>query len=167
MTNRLHPVAEIITTSGYLGEVRLKPFSRYSIDYIMEKTLQIGTSHDNLIDLKFEKAIGIGKRMRFKFEGIDSELKAKNIIGKTIFASTKIDDKISLIGSDLVGFNVVTETELSVGELMDVMWLPANDVYVVFNGEKELLIPIIPEVVLSVDYDKKEIQIVNVDGLIT
>ena len=167
MTKRLHPVAEITTTSGYLGEVRLKPFSRYSIDYIMEKTLQIGTSHDNLIDLKFEKAIGIGKRMRFKFEGIDSELKAKNIIGKTIFASTKIDDEISLIASDLVGFNVVTETGLSVGELMDVMWLPANDVYVVFNGEKELLIPIIPEVVLSVDYDKKEIQIVNVDGLIT
>tara|TARA_Y100001970_G_scaffold266030_1_gene354233 strand:- start:1074 stop:1577 length:504 start_codon:yes stop_codon:yes gene_type:complete len=167
MTKRLHPVAEITTTSGYFGEVRLKPFSRYSIDYIMEKTLQIGTSHDNLIDLKFEKAIGIGKRMRFKFEGIDSELKAKNIIGKTIFASTKIDDEISLIASDLVGFNVVTETGLSVGELMDVMWLPANDVYVVFNGEKELLIPIIPEVVLSVDYDKKEIQIVNVDGLIT
>ena len=167
MTKQLHPVAEITTTSGFMGEVRLKPFSRFSIDYIMEKTLQIGTSHDNLMDLKLEKAIGNGKRMRFKFEGIDSELKAKNIIGKTIFASTKIDDEISLIASDLVGFNVVTETGLSVGELMDVMWLPANDVYVVFNGEKELLIPIIPEVVLSVDYDKKEIQIVNVDGLIT
>ena len=163
----MHPVAEITTTSGFMGEVRLKPFSRFSIDYIMEKTLQIGTSYDNLIDLKLEKAIGNGKRMRFKFEGIDSELKAKNIIGKTIYANTKADDEINLIASNLIGFNVVTDTLESVGELKDVMWLPANDVYVVFNGEKELLIPIIPEVVLSVDYDKKEIQIVNVDGLIT
>ena len=167
MTKQLHPVAEITTTSGYMGEVRLKPFSRFSIDYIMEKTLQIGTSYDNLIDLKLEKAIGNGKRMRFKFEGIDSELKAKNIIGKTIYANTKADDEINLIASDLIGFDVVTDTDDSIGELKDVMWLPANDVYVVFNGEKELLIPIVNEVVLSVDYDKKEILIVSIDGLIS
>ena len=166
MTKQLHPVAEITTTSGYMGEVRLKPFSRFSIDYIMEKTLQLGTSYDNLIDLKLEKAIGNGKRMRFKFEGIDSELKAKNIIGKTIYANTKADDEINLIASDLIGFDVVTDTGESVGELKDVMWLPANDVYVVFNGEKELLIPIVNEVVLSVDYDKKEILIANIDGVI-
>lgn len=167
MTKQLHPVAEITTTSGFMGEVRLKPLSRFSIDYIMEKTLQIGTSHDNLMDLKLEKAIGNGKRMRFKFEGIDSELKAKNIIGKTIYANTKADDEINLIASDLIGFDVVTDTGDSVGELKDVMWLPANDVYVVFNGEKELLIPIVNEVVLSVDYDKKEILIANIDGLIS
>ena len=167
MTKQLHAVAEITTTSGFMGEVRLKPFSRFSIDYIMEKTLQIGTSHDNLMDLKLEKAIGNGKRMRFKFEGIDSELKAKNIIGKTIYANTKADDEINLIASDLIGFDVVTDTGDSVGELKDVMWLPANDVYVVFNGEKELLIPIVNEVVLSVDYDKKEILIANIDGLIS
>ena len=163
----MHPVAEITTTSGFMGEVRLKPFSRFSIDYIMEKTLQIGTSHDNLMDLKLEKAIGNGKRMRFKFEGIDSELKAKNIIGKTIYANTKADDEINLIASDLIGFDVVTDTGDSVGELKDVMWLPANDVYVVFNGKKEILIPIVNEVVLSVDYDKKEILIANIDGLIS
>ena len=166
MTKQLHPVAEITTTSGFMGEVRLKPFSRFSIDYIMEKTLQIGTSHDNLMDLKLEKAIGNGKRMRFKFEGIDSELKAKNIIGKTIYANTKADDEINLIASDLIGFDVVTDTDDSVGELKDVMWLPANDVYIVFNGEKELLIPIVPEIVLSIDYDNKEILITTIDGLI-
>ena len=30
----------------------------------------------------------------WNFEGIDSELKAKNIIGKTIYANTKADDEI-------------------------------------------------------------------------
>ena len=167
MTKQLHPVAEITTTSGFMGEVRLKPFSRFSIDYIMEKTLQIGTSHDNLMDLKLEKAIGNGKRMRFKFEGIDSELKAKNIIGKTIYASIRADDRINFIASDLIGFDVVTDSAEFVGELKDVMWLPANDVYVVFNGEKEFLIPIVPEIVLSIEYDKKEILIATIDGLIS
>ena len=82
MSNQFHPIAEITTTSGFSGEVRLKPFSRYSIDYIMNKSLQIGTSFDNMVNLKLEKTIGNGKRMRFKFEGINSHNKAKDMVGK-------------------------------------------------------------------------------------
>ena len=166
MSNQFHPIAEITTTSGFSGEVRLKPFSRYSIDYIMEKSLQIGTSYKNMNKLKLEKAIGNGKKMRFKFEGIDSHNKAKDMVGKTIFAYANKDDEINLIANYLIGFRVVTDSGINVGILKDVLWLPANDVYVVFNGEKELLIPIIPEIILSLDYQNKEILISTIDGLI-
>ena len=47
----LHAIAKITTTSGLQGEVRLKPFSRYSIDYLMNKNLQIGKFEENLSDL--------------------------------------------------------------------------------------------------------------------
>jgi 16S rRNA processing protein RimM len=166
MPKQFHPVAEITTTSGYDGEVRLKPLSRFSIEYILKKSLQIGTSYNSLVSLKLEKTIGLGKRMRFRFEGIDSHNKAKNIIGKTIFASTNADDAINLIGSDLLGFNVVTSSGTLVGKLKDVMWLPSNDVYIVFNGEKEFLVPIVPEIVLSVNYEEEKILISSIDGLI-
>ena len=146
--------------------MRLKPLSRFSIEYILKKSLQIGTSYNSLVSLKLEKTIGLGKRMRFRFEGIDSHNKAKNIIGKTIFASTNADDAINLIGSDLLGFNVVTSSGTLVGKLKDVMWLPSNDVYVVFNGEKEFLVPIVPEIVLSVNYEEEKILISSIDGLI-
>ena len=46
------------------------------------------------------------------------------------------------------------------------MWLPGNDVYVVFNGEKEFLVPIVPEIVHSINYEKERILISNIDGLI-
>ena len=88
------------------------------------------------------------------------------MIGKTIFVSTNNDDEINLIGSDLIGFKVVTDVGSEVGVLKDVMWLPANDVYVVFNGIKELLIPIVPEIVLSLNHENKEIIISSIDGLI-
>ena len=166
MPKQFHPVAEITTTSGYDGEVRLKPLSRFSIEYILKKSLQIGTSYNSLVSLKLEKTIGLGKRMRFRFEGIDSHNKAKNIIGKIIYASTNADDAINLIGSDLLGFNVVTSSGTLVGKLKDVMWLPSNDVYVVFNGEKEFLVPIVPEIVLSVNYEEEKILISSIDGLI-
>ena len=79
----LHAIAKITTTSGLQGEVRLKPFSRYSIDYLMNKNLQIGKFEENLSDLKLENTVGNGKKMRFKFKGIDSSEEAKNIVNIT------------------------------------------------------------------------------------
>ena len=165
-SKQIYPIAEITTTSGLKGEVRLKPLNRFSIDYIQERALQIGTSFDNIVNLKLENAIGNGNKMRFKFKGIDSIEKAQNIIGKTIYINVSKDDEINFIGSELIGFEVITDNGSKIGDLIDVMWLPANDVYVVFNGEKEILIPIIPEIVRSINYENEEIIIVNMDGLV-
>ena len=104
--------------------------------------------------------------MRFKFKGIDSIEKAQNIIGKTIYINVTKDDEINFIGSELIGFEIINDTGDKIGDLIDVMWLPANDVYVVFNGKKEILIPIIPEIVRSINYENEEIIIVSMDGLI-
>ena len=60
----------------------------------------------------------------------------------------------------------MTSSGTLVGKLKDVMWLPSNDVYVVFNGEKEFLVPIVPEIVLSVNYEEEKILISSIDGLI-
>ena len=46
------------------------------------------------------------------------------------------------------------------------MWLPANDVYVVLKDEKEILIPIISEVIKRLDVDNKKIIIADIDGLL-
>ena len=43
-SKQIYPIAEITTTSGLRGEVRLKPFNRFSIEYILERALQIGSS---------------------------------------------------------------------------------------------------------------------------
>ncbi|MGY8787781.1 MAG: ribosome maturation factor RimM, partial [Fidelibacterota bacterium] len=76
------------------------------------------------------------------------------------------DDQINMIGKDLLGYEVFAESGDLVGILKDVMWLPNSDVYVIKNGEKEYLIPIIPEVVKGVDHDQGIIVITPMDGLL-
>ena len=60
----------------------------------------------------------------------------------------------------------MTNNGLLVGELADVMWLPSNDVYVIKNGKKEYLIPIIPEVIKKLDHHKMNVVISPMDGLL-
>ena len=166
MKNRIHPIATITTTSGLTGDVRLRPLSRYFDEYIDEKGLMLGFSQDTSEDVSLETITGIGKRRRFKFAGVDSVSDAEKIVGQTIFIESAGDDQINMIGKDLLGYEVFAESGDLVGILKDVMWLPNSDVYVIKNGEKEYLIPIIPEVVKGVDHDQGIIVITPMDGLL-
>ncbi len=166
MCDQKHAIAKITTSSGFKGEVRLRPFSRYSIDYIINKSLHIGAENEKLSDIKLENTIGLGKKMRFKFKGIDSIHKADSLVGKIIYIKADKSDEINFISEKIIGFDLETESGRNAGILKDVMWLPANDVYLVLKDGKELLIPIISEVIKKLDVDNKKIIIADVDGLL-
>jgi len=166
MKNRVHPIATITTTSGLSGDVRLRPLSRYFDDYIEEKNLMLGFSPDASEDIRLEVVRGMGKKRRFKFEGVNSVSDAEKIVGQTIFVEAQSEDGINLIGKDLLGYDVFAESGDFVGTLKDVMWLPGNDAYMIKNGEKEILIPVIPEVVKGVDHETGVIVISPMDGLL-
>ena len=106
----VHAIAKITNTSGLKGEVKLRPLSRYSIDYIMTKDLHIGQIENNLSSLKLESKVGDGKKMKFKFQGIDTHTEAKNIVGKIIYIDSEKDDNINFIGENVIGFSVETES---------------------------------------------------------
>ena len=162
----IHPIATITKTSGLNGDVRLRPLSRYFEEHIGSNRLMLGVSSENSEVVRLELITGLGKKRRFKFRGVDSVKDAKSIVGKTLYAQTDTDDDINLISKNLIGYNVVTNTGLLVGELTDVMWLPSNDVYVIKNGKKEYLIPIIPEVIKKLDHSQMIIFISPMDGLL-
>ncbi len=152
--------------TGLKGEVRLRPLSRYCDGYIREKQLSIGKSPDATIALILEDTSGMGKKMRFKFEGINSIEAAEKMIGQTVYAFANDDDSINLIDSGLLDFKVITDGGDRVGVLKDVMWLPSCDVYVVDNGEREILIPIVEEVVRELNYENEYIMITAMEGLL-
>ncbi len=162
----VHAIAKITNTSGLKGEVKLRPLSRYSIDYIMTKVLHIGYIENNLSSLKLESKVGDGKKMKFKFQGIDSHTQAESIVGKIIYIDSEKDDNINFIGENVIGFSVETESGKKAGTLKDVMWLPANDVYVILKDGKELLVPVLDEFIISLNMDNKKLIIADVDGLL-
>ena len=166
MKNRVHPIATITTTSGLTGDVRLRPLSRYFDDYIEEKQLMLGFSPDTSEDVRLEIVTGMGKKRRFKFEGVDSVTDAEKIVGQTIFIEVSGEDQINMIGKDLLGYEVFAESGDFVGILKDVMWLPHSDVYVITKGKKEYLIPVIPEVVKGIDHEQGVIVISPMEGLL-
>lgn len=60
----------------------------------------------------------------------------------------------------------MNEAEELLGELSDILFLPANDVWVVKRqGKKDLLLPNIKSVIRKVDLDNKVITVHVLEGL--
>jgi len=166
MPKKVHPIAKITQISGFRGEVRLKPLSRYFDEYVETRSLSIGYDMNMCREIKLAESIGNGKRRRFKFEGIGSRDDAETLIGQTVYAERMDDDHANLISKDLIGYTVVTESGYMVGTLSDILWLPANDVYVIMDGKDEKLIPVIGEIIKGIDHHLGLIIISPMDGLI-
>ena len=77
-----------------------------------------------------------------------------------------MDNEAAYFVEDLIGCKVVTTAGVELGELSDVMRTGANDVYVVWNGEKETLVPALKDVVIKVDLTERRIEVCLPEGLV-
>ena len=100
---------------------------------------------------------GIWKKRKFKFFGFDSSNSAKTIVGKTIFVQASIDAKINWISKNILNFDVFDESNSYIGSVIDVLWLPRNDAYIIKNKSREFIIPIISEIIKKVDLGERKI----------
>ena len=165
MSNKLFAIAKITRATGLKGEVGIRPLIRQFDDYV-DKPLYIGFDVNLARDVKLEKVSGVDKKRIFLFEESKNRDEAESMIGQLLFASITDDDPINMISPDLLGATVVADNGEIIGELVDMMSLPANDVYVIERGKKEVLIPVVPEIVRAVDVQMGIVTITPMDGLL-
>lgn len=67
---------------------------------------------------------------------------------------------------DLLGMEVYTEDAEYLGLLEDILTTRSNDIYVVKNGKKEIMLPAIHEVVKDIDLDNRKLIVHLLSGLI-
>ena len=109
------------------------------------------------------------KRIILNLEGINNRNQAQELKG--LYIDIHFDESVELPSDeyyifDLIGLNVRTKDNHCLGKVIDVLTLPANDVYVVSDGSKEYLIPAIKDVIKKVDLEEEHIIIEPLDGLL-
>lgn len=145
-------VGQIGKTHGLKGEVKV-----FSLTDNLERFKKLKNVY---IDGEIRKVEGCklqADKVILKIEGIDSIEQAETYRNK--YLMVKREDAIKLpVGSyyvaDLLDCSVFEEGgEEELGKVFDVLNTPGNDVYWV-KGNKEVLIPVLKNIVVSVDIDK-------------
>jgi 16S rRNA processing protein RimM len=162
-------VGRIAKSVGLKGELGISMLTDDPLRFAKLKSVWIGKEESKAVQYAVASARTTTSAVVLKLVGIDSRTTADGQRGQLVFVSTKdaiSPRKGSYFIHDIVGINVVTEAGDEVGTVQEVMKLPANDVWVVSKGEKEILIPAIKEVIRSVDVKRRTVVIRPLEGLL-
>lgn len=155
---------KIVTTHGIKGEVKIMPYTD-SPELLCEfDRLFIGKDKSEL----FIERARVAKNMVIaKIEGIDTVEAAEKFRNKILFMhrdDLELDEDTYFI-QDLIDMEVKdADSGFVYGKITDVLQNGANDVYVI-KGDREYLVPAIPDVVISTDIDSNIMLIRPLDGL--
>jgi len=102
-------------------------------------------------------------------KGLDSLEEAEEFRGAAVFIrrdSLVQEEKDEYFWFDLIGLEVYLDTGKYIGTIHHILPTGGNDVYVVREGETEVLVPAIHEVVKEIDLDARKMIITEMEGLL-
>ena len=155
---------KIVTTHGIKGEVKIMPYTDTPELLCEFERLFIGRDKTEL----YIERSRVSKNMVIaKIEGIDTVEAAEKYRNKLLYMhrdDLELDENTYFI-QDLIGMEVKdADTDFVYGKITDVLQNGANDVYVI-KGDREYLVPAIPDVVISTDIESDLMIIRPLEGL--
>ncbi len=155
---------KIVNTHGLRGEVKALCYADGPEFFDTVKTLHLSSGKAlELCAWRVSKGAVL-----LKLRGIDTVEEAEKLVGSEL--SVRRADLPPLPEgryyiADILGMNVITDEGRELGKVVDVFKTGSNDVYTV-RGDKEYLIPVIDEVILSTNVEGRLLTIKPLKGLL-
>ena len=163
--NQYLEVGKVTNVHGLMGEVKVQPWAdspeflcQFKTLYVDEArfpmTVQRARVHKNMVIIKFEGPTDV-----------PSALSLRNAILYIHREDVKLPEG-SFFLADIYGLEVRdTASGEVLGEIADVLTLPANNVYVVRGGARELMIPAVPQFIAETNIEAGYIRVNMMEGL--
>ncbi len=158
-------VGKVTNVHGLNGEVRVQPWAdspeflcRFKTLYVDEAhfpmNVQRARVHKNMVIVKFEGPTDVPSAMSLRGAILYIDRSDANLPQGTFFLA------------DIYGLEVRdAATGEALGKIADVLTLPANNVYVVKGGARELMIPAVPQFIAETNIEGGFIRINMMEGL--
>ena len=152
---------KIVNTFGVRGELKLEPWCDSAEFLLPLKRLFISGEEKKILSSRVHKGMLI-----IRLEGLDDMNTA--MLYKNRMAHFHRDDIPLPEGryfiADILHSRVIDEAGRDIGELTEVIELPAGQNFVV-KGAEEHMIPAVPEFILQIDAENKEIRVHLIEGM--
>jgi len=162
-------IGKIIKPHGLRGEAKLLLYEHTSGLLTEEQQIWLQGVSAPVTTLNVEACHLKGPHPRVKFYDIDSREDAEALrnmevcVNRDEFPAPEPDDYLI---SDLIGFAVITEDQDELGKIKDAYPLPANDVIELDYNGKDVLIPMIEDIIKLIDFETETVIIDPMEGLL-
>ena len=147
MTNPYLEAGKIVNTHGVHGEVRIVPWADNAEFLRRFRTFYIDGTAYKVLRSRVHKS-----QLIAALEGVE-DVNAAMALKNRVVSIDRDDAKLPegrYFVQDLIGLAVKSDDGAELGQLSEVLDLPQGQVYVV-KGEREILIPDVPEFILNID----------------
>ncbi|NLK95638.1 MAG: 16S rRNA processing protein RimM [Clostridiales bacterium] len=152
--NKYFNVGKIVNTHGIKGEVKVLPLTDDVNNFKRYEKVMVKDEWKEILGVKFQK-----DRVILKLEGIESINEAETYKENYIYVlrenEPELDENTYYI-TDIIGATVFDTNNNDLGKIYDVIETKNNDVYWI-KKPKELLIPVIDDIVLEIDDKNKKV----------
>ena len=166
-------LGEIVNAVGLRGEVKVLTTGNFDEDILRSAFLKLERPSGMVEPVRYRRHRPKGGTLVVSLEGIDDRDAAEGLIGGRLgFLSADYEEPGFPRGERLAAFayldcEVETTGGTRLGRVEDVLTLPANWVLrVATDDDRELLIPVIDDVIREVDRAKGLVVIEAVEGLL-
>ncbi len=159
--NEFLDCGQIVNTHGIHGEVRIVPWAdspdflrQFSTLYVDGRALAVTAS-------RVHKGSVIAR-----LQGVDTVEGAMALKGKTVQlcrADAKLPEGAFFL-ADIIGLDVVDENGNKLGRLKEVLSPSVQQIYVV-EGQREIMIPAVPEFILETNIEAGYIRVRLIEGM--
>ena len=163
--NQYLEVGKVTNVHGLMGEVKVQPWADSPEFLCQFKTLYVDEAH---FPMTVQRARVHKNMVIIKFEGptdVPSALSLRNAILYIHREDVKLPEG-SFFLADIYGLEVRNAATGEVlGKIADVLTLPANNVYVVKGGARELMIPAVPQFIAETNIEDGFLRVNMMEGL--
>ena len=158
-------VGKVTNVHGLNGEVKVQPWADSPEFLCQFKTLYLDEAH---FPMNVQRARVHKNMVIIKFEGptdVPSALSLRNAVLYIDRADVSLPEGAFFL-ADIYGLEVRDAgTGEVLGKIADVLTLPANNVYVVKGGARELMIPAVPQFIAETNVEEGFLRVNMMEGL--
>jgi 16S rRNA processing protein RimM len=162
-------MGEVIRPHGLEGLLRINSYAQTEESFLRAEMVVLQTGSDEPREYAVTSVRPHKNIYLLKLGGVDSLEEAEKLrgarilIGKETLNSKSPDE---YFWYELIGLEVYLSRGEYVGKIKHILPTGSNDIYVVREGKKEVLIPAIYDVIKEIDLTKKRMIISDVEGLL-
>ena len=152
---------QIVNTHGVRGEVRIVPWADSPEFLCGFSTLYVDGAAKKVLSSRVHKGSVIAK-----LDGVDTVEQAMALKGRTVQirrADARLPEGAFFL-ADIIGLDVINEEGDKLGVLKEVLSPSVQQVYVV-AGEREIMIPAVPEFILETNIEGGYLKVRLIEGM--
>ena len=158
-------VGRILRAWSIRGDVKVQPTAIEPAELVKFKRVFIGPNHDEYTVQSFR---AYQNNWLLKLEGVDTRNDAELLQGRSV--SIKRQDRplpaeAEYFTNQIIGLAVETIDGVVLGQITEILKTGANDVYVVKNERREILLPAQDEVIRNIDVEHGKMIVKLLPGL--